>query len=112
MEKEQLQEFVQDFVDGQIFTSAHIDFSQGDKRWADTVSKVFLPVLLGCLEDSSVEEMADLGVIWAYEREALRRGINGYPCFMKCRLMHKDDWEQAMAWLDKIQNLTTKVLQE
>ena len=111
MEKEQLKEFVQDFVNGQIFTSAHIDFEKGDKWWADTVSRVFLPVLLGCLAEATPLEMEDLGIIWAYEREALRRGINGYPCFMKCRLMHKDDWEQVNQWINKIQNLTEKVFE-
>lgn len=111
MEKEQLKEFVQDFVNGQIFTSLHID-GVGSSDWADTVSKVFLPILLGCLDEATPLEMEDLGAVWAYESEALRRSINGYPCFMKCRLMHKDDWEQVNEWINKIQNLTEKVLED
>jgi hypothetical protein len=134
LEPEALKEFIRDYMDGQVFTSASI--RGGEEQWARDVGMVFMPVLFGCLhptievpeppdeptDDMTVEEWeqmradhpqalkrakkaeeiafkaltADLGVIWAYMKDALPRGVNGYPMFMSARLMHKDDWTEVM----------------
>lgn len=37
----------------------------------------------------------DLGIIWERIDRAGPRSINGYPMFMSCHLMHREDWEKA-----------------
>jgi len=44
----------------------------------------------------------DIGIVWEYHRKSLPRSINGLPCFMSCRIMHKDDWKRATKALDKL----------
>lgn len=45
--------------------------------------------------------LRDLGVVWEYYDKAGPRGINGYPCFFSCHLMHREDWERARRAADK-----------
>ena len=40
--------------------------------------------------------LKDLGCIYEHMSKAGPRGINGYPMFMSCHLMHKEDWERAL----------------
>lgn len=47
------------------------------------------------------EWYADLGVIYAEMRYALPRGINGYPMFTRCGLMHREDWDTVRAAVDR-----------
>lgn len=44
----------------------------------------------------------EIGIVWEYHSKSLPRSINGLPCFMSCRIMHKDDWERATKALDKL----------
>jgi hypothetical protein len=50
-----------------------------------------------------VEAQTDeIGVVWEYHSKSMPRSINGLPCFMSCRIMHKDDWKRATKALDKL----------
>jgi len=40
---------------------------------------------------------ADVGAIIGSMKDAMPRGINGYPMFGSVRLIHKDDWERIYA---------------
>lgn len=43
----------------------------------------------------------NLGVIYAYHKDALPRSVNGYPMFMSCVLLHKLDWELVRKAIDR-----------
>lgn len=47
------------------------------------------------------EWYADLGVIYAEMKDALPRGINGYPMFIKCGLLHREDWDTVRVAVDR-----------
>ena len=47
--------------------------------------------------------IAQLGVVWEWYDKSLPRGINGYPIFMSCRMMHKEDWEEVLPILQEKQ---------
>ncbi len=44
-----------------------------------------------------------IGVVWEWYSESLPRSINGYPIFMSCRIMHKEDWEEVLPILQEKQ---------
>ena len=95
MEPERLKQFIREFIAGRVYTSDDIR-EPTKEAWGDSVSRVFLPVMFGCLNDIPLEVLnAELGVLWSYWDEALPRGCNGRPMFMKCRLMHNDDWTEV-----------------
>jgi hypothetical protein len=52
---------------------------------------------------------SNLGVIYAYMRDAGPRSINGYPMFSACTLLHKADWEIVRAAIlreqDRMKNM-------
>lgn len=86
-----LAKFVMDFCDGKVFTSAHVHDSQTE----NLLHIIFLPLALGGLHGLYEHEVKNIGLIWEHLSQAGYRGINGYPTFMSCRLMHKDDWDTA-----------------
>jgi len=59
------------------------------------IGLVFLPLAFGALADWPKAEIEKIGCVWAFNRTALPRGINGYPMLTESRLMHKDDWTRA-----------------
>jgi hypothetical protein len=151
MEPDALKQFIRDYMDNRIFTSADIR-SRDEEGWARDMGMVFMPVMFGCLhvtievpeppddvpEDMTVEEWevmraeyprklelakkaedmafkaltAELGVVWSYNKDALPRGVNGYPMFMSCSLMHKDDWEAAVKVFNKTRAALNEALDE
>jgi hypothetical protein len=36
---------------------------------------------------------ADVGIVYEYYDKAGPRGINGYPMFTSCRILHREDWD-------------------
>lgn len=92
MTDDQLREFVLGLCDGKLFTSEHV------KNERD-IPMIFMPLALGAIGDWSKEELAEIGVVWEWLKEAGPLGVNGNPLFFSMRLMHKDDWERAVkAW--------------
>ena len=43
----------------------------------------------------------NLGVIYAYHKDALPRSVNGYPMFMSCAVLHKLDWDMVRKAIDR-----------
>lgn len=89
----EMKKFVLGYVDGSIWTSAHV-------RPADLLSMVFMPLALGALQDFSKADIENIGCIWASTTDdptVPSRAINGYPMFLSCHIMTKKDWERAMA---------------
>lgn len=44
---------------------------------------------------------SDLGVIYGYRRDAMERGINGFPMLATCSLLHREDWELVRKAIDR-----------
>lgn len=124
MSRDDLKAFVQGVLQNSIFTTDHIKTRPewscacegsrfgGHKPPADVCPRcehaferrdvpdiewglVFVPLAFGVLADWTKEQLDKVGCLWAYNREALPRGVNGYPMFMNMRLMHREDWLKA-----------------
>ena len=52
-------------------------------------------------EAAFAEYKSQLGLIWEYFDQSLPRSINGYPIFMSCRVMSRDDWEHIWPILQR-----------
>jgi hypothetical protein len=88
MSQDELRAFVQDVLATHIFVSDQV------KRNED-IGLVFLPVAFGAFSEWDKEDLKQIGVIWAYNNEALPRSCNGYPMFTACHYMHVEDWKRA-----------------
>ena len=89
---EKLKTFVNDFLSHKIFSTMHLN--QNEKHM---LPHIFLPIALGMLVGASEEFIKSIGIIYEYISESGPIAINGFPIFLSCRLMHKDDWEIALA---------------
>ena len=90
---EQLKQFVLDFCDGALYTSAH-------PSKMEDIKLVFLPLMLGALSDWIPEELETIGLIYEDMSKAMPRSVNGMPMFMSCHIMHIEDWERARKAID------------
>ena len=62
------------------------------------------------LKEQLQKEFNDqLGVVWEWNSEALPRSINGYPIFMSCRIMNKEDWEEILPVLQENQRVLNNI---
>ena len=88
MTEDEIRSTVEGLVKGRIFTGTQVP--------PDMLHLVFMP--LGLAKDVDWDS---LGNVIEDIDKAGPRGINGYPMFMSCRLVHKDDWavigERALA---------------
>lgn len=121
MPKADLKKFILGVLDSSIYTSDHIEMrkvpwcakcemrafsektpchkcdsavgikSEPAIEWG----MVFLPLAMGCLGDWTKQQINQIGVVWAYEKDALPRGINGYPMFTTIGMLHVEDWVKA-----------------
>lgn len=120
MDDEALREFVKGVLRNEIFTSEQIetrvryhcpkcDIPQWEGQCMKCggelvetrepvieLSLVFLPLAMGALADWPRSEIAKIGCLWAYNRMAFPRSINGYPMFPEMYIMHRDDWTRAL----------------
>ena len=121
MTDEALKEFVKGVLRNEIFTSEHIrrrtayvcPKCEARRVWADApcpecgeavvettepdidLGLVFLPLAMGGLAEWPKDQIKLIGCLWAYNRTAFPRSINGYPMFPEMRVMHRDDWARA-----------------
>lgn len=82
MTESEITELVTGLAQGRIYTGSQVP--------SDLLSMVFMPLALGGLEDIDVNT---LGNVVEDIGKAGELSVNGYPIFMSCRLVHKDDWE-------------------
>jgi hypothetical protein len=87
---DELREFVDAFVSQQIFSSQHLPESD-----LDMLKVIFMVLAFGALDGYTPEDVADIGLIYEYLDARGPRSVNGYPTFVSCRLMRKDDWVRA-----------------
>lgn len=90
MPRKDLAKFVMDYCDGKVFTSAQVS-----EHSLNLLPCIFMPLALGGLQGLYDAEVQRIGLIWEYMSQAGYRAINGYPTFLSCHLMHKDDWNTA-----------------
>lgn len=88
MTDDQVREFVDGYVSGQIFTSADIPENQ---------LQSMLPIcFIGGLEKIGTRDLKHIGLFWEWRSAAMNRfGVNGMSCFVNCRMMHREDWDRA-----------------
>ena len=89
---EELRTFVNDFVSGQIFSSAHL-------QNMDSMKTVFMPLVLGSSLDEKTVQSA--GLIYEYLDAQEPMTVNGLPTFGSFRILHKDDWARARVAIEK-----------
>ena len=88
MTDEELTTFVRAWVDGLIFSTAHMPEHELKNNLGCVFMPLIIPLELG-------EDAKDVGLIWEYLSKAGSRSINGMPMFVSCNIMHKDDWAIA-----------------
>ncbi len=96
MPEDDLRKFVDDFVSGRIFTSAHIRTEQ-----ASLLPMIFMPLALGAFSKVNPDSLSQIGCLYEYYDKAGPRSINGFPMFFSFHLLHVDDWERAKAAIEK-----------
>lgn len=90
MTEAEIKETVFGLVKGQIFC--------GQQAPPELLSMVFMPLGLGGWGDIDVETV---GEVIGDLKDAGPRAINGYPMFMSCRVVHRDDWSVIVARYEK-----------
>ena len=86
MTEDEIKAMAMEFVKGRLFCATHIP----PEQQAAMVPAVFMPLMLGGLDDIDVET---IGNIVENMDAAGPRCVNGYPMFLSMRLVHKDDWD-------------------
>lgn len=81
-----LKKLAKDILAGDVFTSVQI-------RDPSLLPNIFLPIALGAL---SADDIENFGLAYEYMNNACPMGINGYPCFMSCRLLNKADAQKLV----------------
>jgi len=81
MTEEQIKHTVRGLLARRIVTATMVP--------ADMIGMVFMTIGLGGLGDIDLDTV---GNIIEDLDKACERSINGYPVFMSCRVVHRDDW--------------------
>lgn len=97
MPRETLAQFVMDFCDNRVFTSAHFNKNESP----DVIGMVFMPIALGALAKFPKKEIKNIGLIYEYYDKAGPMGINGYPMFFSCKFMNMSDWQEVSKEIQK-----------
>lgn len=96
LSEEDLRAFVDDYVSGRVFTSLELQGENvGMDELASRIRMVFMPIAFGALKGFDDEELGNVSIFYEHIREAMPRGVNGWPTFMSVRIMHKDDWARV-----------------
>ena len=99
--KTELKQFAKDLHAGRIFWSLSLkeqDFS--------LLGSIFMPLLL--VDEETRDDMqakfetGEYHVVYAKMSDAGPRAINGYPMFMSCAFLSKDEAEQVIEYVQAI----------
>lgn len=90
MTEDELRRFVDDLVSDRIFTSAVVG------KDVQMLKSIFLPLALGAFSGYRKTELEQIGCIYEYLESRQHWCVNGYPTFLSCQIMHKDDWSIAL----------------
>jgi hypothetical protein len=90
MSEDDLRKFVDDLVSDRIFTSSAVGAD------VQMLKSIFLPIALGAFSDYSKEELDQIGCIYEDLEKRQHWCVNGYPTFLSCKVMHREDWSIAV----------------
>lgn len=93
--KKERKQFVQDFVDGKVYTSQMIP----DEHWDALIPVVFLPIGLGAFKDTTPHEAAHIGIIFEYLNKAGARLNKGYPTFLSMQVLDTYEWKNVSSMI-------------
>lgn len=108
MDNKALAQFVMDFLDNKLFSSVHIR----DYDLPHMMGSIFMVLLLGGLSNFPQSEMENIGLIYEYYDKRCPLGVNGYPTFASCHIMHKEDWAKALKMIEKEEERRNNALKE
>lgn len=101
---EEISSVAKEYQAGHIFGSWQIPDTQ-----ADLLPSIFMVLIF--LDEIAVKEIQATKAVYCYEHmsKAGPRSINGYPIFMSCRLIHKEDVELILEKTRKIEELLASI---
>jgi hypothetical protein len=91
LDAEQIREIAQGIVAHEYFV--------GSTAPVDLWPMIFMPIGLGGLADYDLDTLGN--VVEKFSR-AGDRGINGFPMFLSCVPIHRDDWAVIVEWVQKL----------
>lgn len=86
-------------VMGDVFTSNHVT----EREPGHLLTMIFMPI--GFMDAALVKELVQCGemhMAYANISDAMPRGINGYPMFMRCGFLRKGEYARFMSFYDEI----------
>lgn len=92
----ELRELAWDIHAGKVFTNRHI--RPGDESLA---GNIFM-ILLFMERKDLLALKDDFGMVFEYYDKALPRAINGYPMFLSCRFLNRQDTVKVLSFVDEI----------
>ncbi len=75
----------------------------------EEIRSIFLPLGLAGMGDFDPETLGN--VIEEYDK-ASPRSINGWPMFMSCQFIHKEDWTEIADRYQKVSEAVDKAMKE
>lgn len=81
MNADEIADLVRALVNGSVFTGAQCP--------PDMLASVFMVLGLGGTGDI---DPASIGMVYEYMDKAGEMAINGFPMFLSCKFVHKEDW--------------------
>jgi len=107
MTNQELVKIAEDIHAGRIFTDRHIP--SGDRQ--GMVPLIFLPIALADAKMEKRIRKDKPALVYEYLDKAGPRGINGYPIFMSCRFLTKEDSDKVWKAYEEIEE-AMKVVRE
>lgn len=100
----EISEVAKDYQAGHIFGSWQIPDTQ-----IDMLPSIFMVLIF--MSEIAVKEILEAKALYCYEhmRHAGPRSINGYPIFMSCRLIQKEDVILILEKAKKIEELLASI---
>jgi hypothetical protein len=104
MTEPELRQLALDIVDRKVYGSWMIPEDQLDRL----LSVVFMPLLFGAAENLRENKAVSL---YEYLDKAGPTGVNGYPSFMSCRFLTKEDTELLNPMITKLREMRQSFIQ-
>ena len=94
-DKKDLSQIARDINDGTIFSTLNIPPGQV----SNNLASIFLPIMFGGAPKFEV------GLVYAYMKESLPRGANGFPSFGIAYFLTVDEADEVREKLTKLKNV-------
>lgn len=94
----ELKQLAIDIVAGKVFTSAAIHESE----LKSILPSVFMSIAFMGTRQREEFQKDDIQFIYEYVNKAEQRSVNGYPIFMTCRMLNREDLERLMKYREEV----------